>query len=86
MFVVYLYYKYKLSEDIRIHDVGKARKLPSQQCQLNTIAIAMGATIGLSQPIFCLFIIIIWLTSYCFRRIPNAILHTAVCDDDQPYV
>ena len=56
-FVVYLYYSCKLREDIRIHDVGRLSKLKSQQRQLNTISIAMGATIGISQLIFWLFII-----------------------------
>jgi len=57
MFMLYLYYKYKLSKTTRVHDVEGAAKRLNQQRQLNTIAIAMGATIGISQLAFWLFII-----------------------------
>ena len=58
MFAVYLYYKYRLSKDFRVHDVEGVCKLQSQKHQLNIIAIAMGATVGVSQLILCLFIMI----------------------------
>jgi len=57
MFMMYLYYKYKLNKTTRVHDVEGAAKRLSHQRQLNTIAIVMGATIGISQLAFWLFLI-----------------------------
>ena len=57
MFMMYLYYKYKLNKTTRVHDVEEAAKRLSHQRQLNTIAIVMGATIGISQLAFWLFLI-----------------------------
>jgi len=57
MFMIYLYYKYKLSNDTRVQDSEGAAKRLYHQRQLNTIAIAMGATIGISQSAFWIYFI-----------------------------
>ena len=52
MFVVYLYYRYQLNKDVQ-----NATILSSWERVLHKIAIGMGATIGMSQGLYLLFVI-----------------------------
>ena len=52
LFLVYLYYKYKLNRDVQ-----DAAILRSQDRLLHKIAMVMGATIGISYLLFSVFVI-----------------------------
>jgi len=59
LFFIYLYYKHQLNKDVQSSTI-----LRSQEKMLNKIAIAMGASVGISHLLYVLYVIFNWSTAY----------------------
>ena len=79
LFLAYLYYKHQLNKDVQSSTI-----LRSQEKLLHLIAIAMGATIGISHLLFAIFVIfkvqILFTISWLFFLIQQfVIMMTFLC-------